>query len=173
MEINCRIQVEHPVTEMVTGVDLVREQLLVAKGHQLGLTQADAVRRGAAIECRINAEDPARNFMPTPGLVEEFVLPQGPFTRVDTYGRGRFRVAAEYDPLIAKVITWGPDRDQALARMERALREVRVTGAQVQTTVPFLAEVLAHPLFRDSKHTTSLVDQMIAEDSEPAMGGAA
>jgi acetyl-CoA carboxylase, biotin carboxylase subunit len=163
MEINSRIQVEHPVTEMVTGIDLVRQQLCVAAGLPLSLRQEDVSPRGAAIECRINAEDPDRGFAPTPGVLEEFVPAGGPFTRVDTHGFPGFRVTPDYDSLLAKLIVWAPDRDQARARMERALGEFRVRGPSVRTTIGFLTEVLTHPLFRDGKHTTALVEYMLAE----------
>ncbi|GAA4638785.1 acetyl-CoA carboxylase biotin carboxylase subunit [Actinoallomurus vinaceus] len=162
IEVNSRIQVEHPVTEMVTGVDLVREQLLIAGDRELALRDEDVVRRGVAIECRVNAEDPERGFLPTPGVVEEFTPPGGPFTRVDTHGAPGIRVTADYDSLLAKVIVSGQDRDHAIARMDRALAEFRVAGRGVRTTIGFLQEVLAHPLFQDAKHTTSLVDSMIS-----------
>jgi acetyl-CoA carboxylase biotin carboxylase subunit len=163
MEINCRIQVEHPVTEMVTGIDLIREQLLVAAGQPLRLRQADIVARGAAIECRINAEDPAYDFRPTPGLVAEFVPPGGPFTRVDTHCYPGWRVTPDYDSLLAKLVVWAADRDQAIARMDRALSELHVAGPGIATTAGFLREVVDHPLFRAAKHSTSLIDQMRAE----------
>ncbi|MBO2445579.1 acetyl-CoA carboxylase biotin carboxylase subunit [Actinomadura barringtoniae] len=163
MEINCRIQVEHPVTEMVTGLDLVREQLLVASGEPLSLRQEDLVPSGVAVECRINAENPSRGFMPTPGQLTSFVPPGGPFVRVDSHAFTGYRIGPDYDSLLAKIITWAPDRDQALARMDRALAEMRVEGARVHTTRPLLREILAHPLFRDAKHTTSLVDQMLGD----------
>ncbi|GAA2411612.1 acetyl-CoA carboxylase biotin carboxylase subunit [Actinomadura vinacea] len=161
MEVNSRIQVEHPVTEMVTGVDLVREQLAVAAGHRLGLGPDDVVPRGAAIECRINVEDPERGFLPTPGLVAEFVPPGGPFTRVDTHAVPGLRVPSDYDPLLAKVVVWDAHRDGAIARMDRALEELRVAGPGVRTTAGFLREVLGHPLFRAAKHTTGLVESML------------
>ncbi|WP_433254664.1 acetyl-CoA carboxylase biotin carboxylase subunit [Streptosporangium sp. CA-135522] len=161
MEINCRIQVEHPVTEMVTGLDLVREQILIAAGQPLRLRQEDVVLNGAAIECRINTEDPSRGFAPTPGQLTRFVVPGGPFTRVDTHGYPGWRVGPDYDSLLAKVIVWAPDREQALARMERCLGELQVEGPRVHTNGAFLREVLAHPLFQDAKHTTFLVDQML------------
>ncbi|MBA9005527.1 acetyl-CoA carboxylase biotin carboxylase subunit [Thermomonospora cellulosilytica] len=163
LEVNSRIQVEHPVTEMVTGVDLVREQLTVAAGGRLTLRQEDLVPRGAAIECRINAEDPDRGFLPTPGTIEEFVAPGGPFVRVDTHAAPGARITADYDSLLAKIIVWAPDREQAIARMDRALGELVVGSREVRTTAGFLREVLAHPLFRDAKHATSLVDQMCAD----------
>jgi acetyl-CoA carboxylase biotin carboxylase subunit len=162
MEVNCRIQVEHPVTEMVTGVDLIREQIAVAAGHELSLRQADVTARGVAMECRVNAEHPERGFLPTAGQLTEFVVPGGPFTRVDTHLRPGSRVPAEYDPLLAKAIVWAPDRAAAIARMDRVLREFRVAGPRVHTTVGFLRKVLVSPAFRDGMHTVALVDQMVA-----------
>ncbi|WP_067491899.1 acetyl-CoA carboxylase biotin carboxylase subunit [Actinomadura hibisca] len=163
MEVNSRIQVEHPVTEMVTGVDLVREQLVAASGGRLSVGPDDVRPRGAAIECRINVEDPDRGFLPTPGLIEVFDAPGGPFTRIDTHAAPGLRVPADYDPLLAKVVVWDRDRDAAIARMDRALAELRVTGPGVHTTTGFLREVLAHPLFRAAKHTTGLVDTMVVD----------
>ena len=134
MEMNARIQVEHPVTEMITGVDLVREQLLVAGGAPLGLAQDDISCTGAAIECRINAEDPVRGFAPTPGRLEVYVPPAGPWTRWDTGYRQGDQVSPHYDSLLGKLIVWAPTRAQALARMDRALAELRVKGPGVRTT---------------------------------------
>ncbi|MET8005464.1 acetyl-CoA carboxylase biotin carboxylase subunit [Nonomuraea glycinis] len=161
MEINCRIQVEHPVTEMATGIDVVREQIRVAAGLPLSLGQDEVIARGTSIECRINAEDPYNDFRPTPGRIEEFVMPAGPFTRVDSYGAPGMTVAADYDSLLAKVIVWAPDRRQAMERMKRALTEVRAVGPAVRTTTPFLLEVLADSRFSSATHTTSLVDRML------------
>ncbi|MEU8388726.1 acetyl-CoA carboxylase biotin carboxylase subunit [Micromonospora sp. NPDC048842] len=161
MEVNCRLQVEHPVSELVTGVDLVRQQILVAAGERLALTQADVTPRGTAIECRLNVEDPARGFVPTPGELTRFDLPAGPFVRVDTHGYAGYRVPADYDSLLAKVVVWAPDRTQALARMARALDECAVEGPGVATTRDFLRSTLDHPLFRAAKHDTSLVDTML------------
>ncbi|WP_275674590.1 acetyl-CoA carboxylase biotin carboxylase subunit [Streptomyces sp. MUM 178J] len=158
MEMNCRIQVEHPVTEAVFGVDLVREQIQVAAGEELRFTQDDLQPRGAAVECRVNAEDPARDFAPSPGTLEQFVPPGGPFVRVDTHGYAGWRVPSHYDSLLAKVITWAPDRDRALDRMDRALAEFRISGPGVHTTIPLLRDVLADPAFRDGKHDTSFLD---------------
>ncbi len=157
MEVNCRLQVEHPVTEMVTGLDLVREQIRIASGEPLGYGQDDIAHRGAAIECRINAEDPARGFQPTPGVLTQFEPPGGPFTRVDTHVRPGYEVPPYYDSLLAKVIVWAPDRDAAIARMRRALDELRAEGPTVTTTAAFLACLLDHPRFRAAEHDTALV----------------
>ncbi|CAA9447983.1 MAG: Biotin carboxylase of acetyl-CoA carboxylase [uncultured Pseudonocardia sp.] len=160
IEANCRIQVEHPVTEMVTGVDLVREQLLVASGAPLSMGQDDIRPRGVAVECRVNAEDPSRHFAPCPGALTEFVPPGGPFVRVDTAAFPGWRIAPEYDSLLAKVIVWAPERPAALARMARALAEFRIAGAGIRTTAELLVEVMADPEFRAGTHTTSLLDAM-------------
>jgi acetyl-CoA carboxylase biotin carboxylase subunit len=162
MEVNCRIQVEHPVTEMATGVDLVQEQLRIAAGEPLALPP-DPLPRGAAVECRINVEDPDRDFAPAPGVLEELVLPGGPFVRVDTHGYAGYRVPAAYDSLLAKVVTWAPTRDQALDRMDRALSELRVRGPGVHTTAGFLRDVVAHPVFRAGEHSTTVVDEVLGE----------
>nr|WP_180218190.1 biotin carboxylase N-terminal domain-containing protein [Streptomyces albus] len=158
IEVNCRIQVEHPVTEQVTGIDLVREQVRVAAGLPLTVRQRDVRPRGTAIECRVNAEDPDRGFAPAPGTLTEFVPPGGPFVRVDTAAYPGWRIPSEYDSLIAKVIAWGPDRTQAIARMDRALAEFRIAGEGVRTTIPRLREVLADPVFRRAEHSTAYMD---------------
>jgi acetyl-CoA carboxylase biotin carboxylase subunit len=161
MEVNCRIQVEHPVTEMVTGVDLIAEQLRVAAGERLRLTQPDVVLRGAAIECRINAEDPDNNFAPAPGKIREFTPAAGPWVRVDTYIRAGDSVAPEYDSLLAKLIVWAPDRAGAIARMRRALNEFHIAGDNVRTTRGFLLQVLQDPAFEAGEHDTSLVERLL------------
>jgi len=160
MEVNCRIQVEHPVTEMVTGVDLVAEQIRVAAGERLRLRQRDIVLTGAAIECRINAEDPRRGFAPAPGTITELSLPAGPFVRVDTHVHPGCRIAPEYDSMIAKIIAWAPDRNTAIARMRRALGETSVRGEGLHTTADFLGELIDSPEFRSAEHTTSHVDTL-------------
>jgi len=177
MEVNPRIQVEHPVTEMVTGIDLVQQQIRVAAGEPLpdGLGLAGPGSglgpvTGAAIECRVNAEDPALDFAPTPGLVDELVLPGGPFVRVDTHLRQGDRIPPNYDSLVAKVIVWAPDRHQAIARIQRALGETRVAGPHLRNTIPFLQEVLADPRFRGAHHDTRLAAQL-AEGALEIDGG--
>jgi acetyl-CoA carboxylase biotin carboxylase subunit len=160
MEINCRIQVEHPVTEMVTGVDLVREQIRVAAGLALPQQQAELAPRGVSIECRVNAEDPDRDFAPTAGLLSDFLPPGGPFVRVDTHAFPGWRITSDYDSLLAKVVVWAPDRQQAIARMDRALAEFRVRGHGVRTTVPVLRQVLAEPRFVAGEHETDLISHL-------------
>jgi acetyl-CoA carboxylase biotin carboxylase subunit len=160
MEINTRIQVEHTVSEAITGTDLVRHQLLVAAGNRLPLTQDDVTLSGVAIECRINGEDPDRGFVPTPGPLTRFDIPGGPFTRVDTHAFTGYLLGPDYDSLIAKLIVWAPDRDQAVSRMDRALHEFDVSGPGVSTTIAFLRRVLAEPDFRKANHSTALVDRM-------------
>jgi acetyl-CoA carboxylase biotin carboxylase subunit len=167
MEVNCRIQVEHPVTEMVTGIDLVQEQLWVASGRALPYRQSDVSARGVAIECRINAEDPAAGFAPTPGRLDEFVVPAGPFVRVDTDGFPGSRVSAFYDPLLAKVCVWAPDRERALARMRRALGEVRIGGSGIRTNAGFLDAVLTSAPFRSASHDTALVSHLLHQPAQP------
>jgi acetyl-CoA carboxylase biotin carboxylase subunit len=162
MEVNCRIQVEHPVTEMVTGIDLVQQQLRVAAGEPLGFGQDDVVVRGAAIECRINAEDPDRGFAPTPGHIDVFVAPGGPFVRVDTHVRAGDLVPPDYDSLLAKLIVWGADRDTAIARMLRALDEMQLSGGNLTTTQHFLAQVVDHPAFRTVTHDTTFLERELA-----------
>jgi acetyl-CoA carboxylase biotin carboxylase subunit len=156
MEVNCRLQVEHPVTEMVTGLDLVAEQLRVADGEKLGYEQADVAFDGCSIECRVNAEDPARGFAPTPGELTEVSLPGGPFVRVDTHAHTGYRVPAAYDSLLAKVVVWAPDRPAAIARMRTALSELVVRGPGVAVTAGFLHDLLDDPRFRAATHDTSL-----------------
>ncbi len=168
MEVNCRIQVEHPVTELTHGVDLVREQLLVAAGERLTLRQDGLAARGAAIECRVNAEDPARGFVPSPGRITELRLPGGPFVRVDTDAYSGGRVSPAYDPLLAKVVVWAPDRPQALERMRRALGEFHAAGPGLATNRDFLLAVLDHPRFIAGTHDTSLVTGITEHD--PARG---
>jgi acetyl-CoA carboxylase biotin carboxylase subunit len=168
MEINCRIQVEHPVTEAITGLDIVREQLRVAAGLPLDLDALSMPRRGVALEARLNAEDPDRGFAPTAGLLTEFVPAGGPFTRVDSHAYPGYRVAPDYDSLLAKVVVWAPDREQAIARLDRALAEFRVDGPGVRTTGNFLRQVLRDPRFQAARHTTALVAEILAERTATA-----
>jgi acetyl-CoA carboxylase biotin carboxylase subunit len=160
MEVNPRIQVEHPVTELVTGIDLVREQILVASGAELPFRQQDVVPRGYAMECRINAENPDLGFAPTAGIVTRFVPPSGPFVRVDTHLCSGDRISPCYDSLAAKVLVWAPDRETGIARMRSALAEFDIQSPVVHTTREFLDEVLRHPDFRAARHSTRLVEEM-------------
>ena len=134
MEINTRIQVEHCVTEMVTGIDILKQQILIAAGESLPYTQKGVTITGHAIECRVNAEDPARNMMAVAGIVKQYLPPGGPGVRVDSHLYSGYEVPAYYDSLLAKVICWGKDRPEALARMKRALSEMVVEG--LPTTIP-------------------------------------
>jgi acetyl-CoA carboxylase biotin carboxylase subunit len=161
IEMNTRIQVEHPVTEMVTGVDLVREQLRVARGDGLSFRQEDVALRGAAIEVRINAEDPAQAFMPSPGEITAFEPPVGDGVRVDTAAYAGYRVPPFYDSLIAKLIVWGEDRAEALAATADALRSFRADG--IATTIPFALELLADPQVRAGEYDIGLVERRLAE----------
>jgi acetyl/propionyl-CoA carboxylase alpha subunit len=156
LEINARLQVEHPVTEWITGLDLARLQLAIAGGAPLGFGQRDIVRRGHAIEARISAEDPEAGFVPWVGRIEQAILPGGPGIRVDGALAAGLEVTRFYDPILAKVIAWGETRDDAIARLAQAMREIVVTG--VPTTVPFLRWTLAHPVFRAGTYTTRFVE---------------
>jgi acetyl-CoA carboxylase biotin carboxylase subunit len=168
LEMNARIQVEHPVTEAVTGVDLVAEQIAVAGGSGLRLSQHEIRLRGCAIECRVNAEDPDRDFLPSPGLVTEAGWPAGPGIRVDTHIATGSRVPPYYDSLLAKIIAHGPDRPSALARMCSALAATRITG--VATNLSFLDAVLRDPGFRAGAVDTGFVSRLLAPGSARTEG---
>ncbi|MCK5219087.1 acetyl-CoA carboxylase biotin carboxylase subunit [bacterium] len=155
MEMNTRIQVEHPVTEMVTGIDLVKEQIKVAAGEPLKISET-CQPQGHAIECRINAEDPANSFMPSPGMVTSFHMPGGPGVRVDTHTYAGYKIPPYYDSLLAKLITHGADRDEAIKRMLRALDEFVVEG--VKTTIPFHLQALRKNAFHTGKFSTNFVE---------------
>ncbi len=155
LEVNARIQVEHPVTEWYTGIDLVQEQFRVAAGLPLSFTQKDVVFRGAAIECRISAEDPENRFLPATGSVQALQEPSGPGVRVDSSLYPGLQVPLFYDPLLSKLIVWGKDRTQAIARMRRALFEYQVVG--VRTTLPFARWLMQHPRFIEGDLSTDFV----------------
>ena len=157
MEMNTRIQVEHPVTEMVTSFDLVKEQIRVAAGEHLSFKGNGAYLRGHAIECRINAEDPYRNFQPSPGLITAYHPPGGPGVRVDTHVYAGYTVPPHYDSLLAKVIVHGNDRQEALQRMGQALDSFILEG--VTTTIPFLARVIRHPAFVAGEVSTRFLER--------------
>jgi acetyl-CoA carboxylase, biotin carboxylase subunit len=162
MEMNTRIQVEHPVTEMITGLDLIAEQLRVAQGEKLSFTQKDIQLRGHSIECRINAEDPEHNFRPNPGRISAYLPPGGPGVRVDSHVYTDYEIPPYYDSLIGKLIVWGPDRPTAIARMQRALQECAITG--VATTIGFHQKILANPQFRSGLVYTNFVEQMMLSE---------
>jgi acetyl-CoA carboxylase biotin carboxylase subunit len=163
MEMNTRIQVEHPVTEVIAGIDLIKEQIRVARGEPLSITQDKVRLTGHAIECRINAEDPDRNFAPSAGLLEEFTPPGGPWTRVDSHCFAGWTVSPYYDSLIAKLIVSAPDRAEAVDRMARALSEFRVNGPGMKTTIGFHQRVFAHPVFRAGDFHTDFVDRYMTQ----------
>jgi acetyl-CoA carboxylase biotin carboxylase subunit len=173
MEMNARIQVEHPVSEAITGVDLIQEQIRVAAGEPLSVSQDDVVFEGHAIECRINAEDPERDFAPTAGRLDEYLPPGGPWTRVDSHCYPGWMVSPFYDSLIAKLIVWAPDRDRAIDRMERALSEFQIAGRGVKTTIPFHREILADARFRSGEVSTDFVEQFMADRKDTAVGATA
>jgi acetyl-CoA carboxylase biotin carboxylase subunit len=159
LEMNTRLQVEHPVTEMVTGIDLVREQLRIAAGEPLGYGQGDVAWRGWAIECRINAEDPFAGWRPSPGTITGLRAASGPGVREDSGAYEGYTVPRFYDTLLAKLIVWGADRPTAVERMRRALGEYKVVG--VRTTIPALERILAHPDFGAGRLSTALLERVL------------
>ena len=165
MEMNTRIQVEHPVTEMVYGIDLVKEQIRIAAGEQLGYTQRDLIPRGHAIECRINAEDARNNFAPQAGKVDKVLFPGGPGIRVDTQIFAGAMVPPFYDSMLAKIVAYGDNRDAAIARMERALRETVVEG--VSTTIEQCLEILATPQFREGRYDIGFLPHLLTQLGTP------
>jgi acetyl-CoA carboxylase biotin carboxylase subunit len=160
LEVNKRIQVEHPITEEVTGIDLVREQILIAMGEPLKISQSDVEFRGHAIECRINAEDPFDEFRPSPGRIEMYYQPGGRGVRVDTHAYAGYTIPSTYDSMIGKLITYGKDRREAMDRMSRALGEYMITG--VKTTISFQQAILQDPNFRRGVYTTNFVEQLLS-----------
>ncbi len=159
MEMNTRIQVEHPITEQLTGVDLIKEQIRVAAGEKLKIKQKDVKYHGHVIECRINAEDPFFNFAPSPGLVDTFISPGGLGIRIDSHVYSGYKIPPYYDSMIAKLIVFADDRKQALARCKRALDEFYISG--VKTTIPMLKFILKHPDFIAGKYDTGYVDKIL------------
>jgi acetyl-CoA carboxylase biotin carboxylase subunit len=142
---NTRIQVEHPVTEMIASLDLIAEQIRIAQGEKLSVTQEQVILKGHAIECRINAEDPDRDFRPNPGKISGYLPPGGPGVRMDSHIYTDYEISPYYDSLIGKLIVWGEDRNKAIERMKRALRECAITG--IPTTIAFHQKILEHPAF--------------------------
>jgi acetyl-CoA carboxylase biotin carboxylase subunit len=163
IEVNARIQVEHPVTELVTGIDLIKTQILVASGESLPFSQDDVVHRGAAIECRINAEDPARNFQPCPGKIERLIVPGGFGVRFDSHAHSGYVVPPYYDSMIGKLLVHQPTRREAIACMLRALSELRVDG--IRTTIPLHKDVLSHTAFVEGRIDTTFVERTFTQSA--------
>jgi acetyl-CoA carboxylase biotin carboxylase subunit len=161
LEMNTRLQVEHPITEWCTGLDLVREMVRVARGERLGFQQSDVTRRGVALECRIYAEDPTRNFLPSPGPVRELRVPSGPGVRDDSGIVEGYQVTPHYDPLLSKLSVWGDTRELAIQRMERALSEYRLVG--LRNNLAFHRRVLRHPEFRAGDYDTHFIERNAKE----------
>ena len=157
MEMNTRIQVEHPVTEMVTGIDIIREMILVAEGHPLSFSQEDIIIRGHAIECRINAEDPAKQFMPSAGRINFYLPPGGNGVRIDSAAYPGCVIPPHYDSMIAKLIVWAPNRTEAIARMKRALGEFAIDG--IFTTIPFHLKLMDHPVFQQGDFNIKFLEE--------------
>ncbi len=163
LEVNTRVQVEHPVTEMITGVDIVKEMIRIAAGEPLGYKQRDIKIRGHALECRINAEDPAQGFFPQPGLIEKFNPPGGPGVRVDTHVRPGYRIPSMYDSLIGKLIVCAPTREQALRRMCRALDEFAI--GPIKTTIPLQRRLMENPRFAQADFDINYVERLLEEET--------
>lgn len=161
MEMNTRIQVEHPITEMITGIDLIAEQIRIAQGEKLQLTQEQVDFRGHAIECRINAEDPDHDFRPHPGQISGYLPPGGPGVRMDSHVYTDYEIPPYYDSLIGKLIVWGPEREAAIMRMRRALRQCAITG--VHTTIGFHQNILETPAFLAGEVYTNFVEQHLMQ----------
>jgi acetyl-CoA carboxylase biotin carboxylase subunit len=166
LEMNTRLQVEHPVTEMVTGLDIVKCQIRIAAGESLGWSQDDVVMRGAAIECRVYAEDPSNNFFPSPGKITTLRTPAGPGIRDDGGVYPGWTVPIDYDPLISKLAAWGATRDEAICRMKRALREYHIEG--IKTNISFFLEMLDHPDFRKGDFDTGFIDHWLQTRTPPS-----
>ena len=160
MEVNTRIQVEHTVTEALTGIDILQQQLRIAKGEPLGIEQEDVVFRGHAIQFRINAEDPSKHFAPTPGRLEYYEPPGGPHVRVDSACYSGGYIPPHYDSMVAKLIVHGADRKQAIAYGKRALREFHIGG--IKTTIPFHLDMLKDATFLSGEYDLDYVDMLIA-----------
>lgn len=162
IEMNTRIQVEHPVSEMVTGVDIVKEQIRIAAGYPLSYAQEDIKIEGWAIECRVNAEDPRRNFQPSPGTIGQYIVPGGPGVRVDSSVYANYTITPYYDSMLAKVIVWGKDRPEAIQRMKRALNEYVIEN--IPTTIPFHLMVLDNAFFQRGEVYTNFIQRRISDE---------
>jgi acetyl-CoA carboxylase biotin carboxylase subunit len=155
MEMNTRVQVEHPVTEAITGIDIVREQIRIASGEKLVHVQKDVEIKGHAIECRITAEDPDKGFSPSLGTIQSLVLPGGFGVRVDTHMYAGYTIPPYYDSLLGKLIVWGEDRNEAISRMTRCLSEFQILG--IKTNIPFHLRIMANSFYRRGELTTSFI----------------
>ncbi|MDX2271697.1 MAG: acetyl-CoA carboxylase biotin carboxylase subunit [Cyanobacteriota bacterium] len=164
IEMNTRIQVEHPVTEMVTGLDLIAEQIRIAQGQRLSFSQKDVQLQGHAIECRINAEDPKHQFRPHPGRISAYLPPGGPGVRIDSHVYTDYSIPPYYDSLIGKLIVWGPNRAAAIRRMQRALGECAITG--IPTTIPFHQKILRHEAFLKGDVYTDFIQQHMLKEED-------
>ncbi len=162
MEMNTRIQVEHPVTELITGIDLIKEQIMIAAGELLKLTQEEVVIKGHAIECRINAENPDYNFRPCAGKIDTYITPGGPGVRIDSSVYAGYTIPSFYDSLLGKLIVWGKDREEAIARMQRALQEFVIKG--VPTTIPFHQMVVKNAFFQRGEIYTNFIQRRILSE---------
>jgi acetyl-CoA carboxylase biotin carboxylase subunit len=169
MEANTRLQVEHPVTEMVTGIDIVKEQIRIAAGERLGFKQGDVTFSGHAIECRINAEDPD-TFVPSPGVIRAFSVPGGPGVRIETFAHAECTISPYYDSMIAKIIAHGRDRQEAIARMRRALEMTVIEG--IKTSIPLHLRILSDPDFVAGRLSTSFMEQFLARRPRPNLAEA-
>lgn len=170
MEMNTRIQVEHPVTEMITNVDLIKEMISIAEGQPLSIKQEDITFQGWSIECRINAENPYKNFMPSAGKIEHYLAPGGPGVRVDSAAYPGYVISPHYDSMIAKLIVWGHNREEAIHRMRRALEEFTIEG--IHTTIPFHLKVLEHEGFLDGNFDIKFLEEhdVLAESNSKPVG---
>jgi acetyl-CoA carboxylase biotin carboxylase subunit len=160
LEVNTRVQVEHPVTEFITGIDIVKEQIRIAAGERLSFKQGDVTFTGHAIECRVNAEDPV-TFAPSPGVIHAFSVPGGPGVRVDTFAHSECTISPYYDSMIAKIIVHGRDRQEAIARMRRTLEMTVIEG--IKTSIPLHLKILAEPDFVAGRLSTSFMERYLTE----------
>lgn len=165
LEMNARLQVEHPITERTTGIDIVKEQLFIASGNEMSQRQEEVELRGCAMECRINAEDPLNDFAPSPGKITKYRSPGGPGIRIDSGVRMGYTISPYYDSMISKLVAWGRSRDEVIARMSRALSEYIITG--VTTNIPFHKAVMKNPVFQRGELSTSFIDDQNILDEVP------
>ena len=170
LEVNTRVQVEHPVTECITGIDIVKEQIRVAAGERLSFKQGDVTFTGHSIECRINAEDPV-TFAPSPGVIHAFSVPGGPGVRIDTFAHSECTIPPYYDSMIAKIIVHGRDRQEAIARMRRTLEMTVIEG--IKTSIPLHLKILAEPDFIAGRLSTSFMDRYLTEKKPTSATGLA